>query len=133
MRDCILNAVESNDEDVANDKLGYDEEKVDRKLIKNKKILPVFPAQASMVCVTEANGGEEDPHSSDEVCVQRSKANCKSCNQQLTSYVKILRFVRIIFIPVKSQVETDSSSDCILRIIIVPSFVQAEREVATKS
>ena len=62
--DCILNAVESDD------KLGYDEEKVDRKLIKNKKILPVFPAQASMVCVTEANGGEEDPHSSDDVCVQ---------------------------------------------------------------
>ena len=33
--DCILNAVESDDKEVANDKLGYDEEKVDRELIKN--------------------------------------------------------------------------------------------------
>ena len=33
--DCILNAVESDDKEVANDKLGYDEEKVDRKFIKN--------------------------------------------------------------------------------------------------
>ena len=35
LRDFILNAVESDDKQVANEKLGYDEEKVDRMLIKN--------------------------------------------------------------------------------------------------
>ena len=73
LRDCILNAVESDDEKAANDKLGYDEEKVDRQLIENKKILSVFPAQASMVGVVDADGWEEDPHSSDEVRIQRSR------------------------------------------------------------
>ena len=77
-----------------------------------------------MACVTDADRRKEDPHSSDEVRVQRSKANCKRCNQQLTFYVKILGFLRIIFIPVESQVEADSSLYCVLWVIFVTSFVQ---------
>ena len=42
LRDCIRNAVDSDNKEVANDKLEDDEEKVDRELIKNQKVLPVY-------------------------------------------------------------------------------------------
>ena len=74
--DCVLNAVESKDEQVANDKLGDDEEKVDGEFMESKNVPSVFSTKACMVGVIDAHGWQKDPHPSDEVCIQRSTTNC---------------------------------------------------------
>ena len=74
--DRVLNAIQDEDEEEANDKLRDDEEKVERELIECENISSVFATKAGMVGIVDAHTRKEDPNPPDHESIYRAPAYC---------------------------------------------------------
>ena len=86
-----------------------------------------------MVVIIEAQRRDKNPNTSHNVRMQAGRDECMDCNQDRCLDVNIRSLLQIIFVPVQSQVQTNSSLDCVKWILFITSFVKTERQEATQT
>ena len=86
---CVLNPIQNEHNNVANEVLGDDEEEGNIHFTECENVPPGFSTDTSVVVIIEAERRNEDPNSSHKECMQEGRDECVSSNQDLCLDVNI--------------------------------------------
>ena len=123
---CVLNPIQNEHNNVANEVLGDDEEEGNIHFTECENVPPGFSTDTSVVVIIEAERRNKVPNSSHKECMQEGRDECVGGNQDLCLDVNIRGLLGIVFVPVQPQVQADSSLDCVLRIFFIAGFVKTK-------
>ena len=101
--------------------------------LKSQNVSPQLSTNTSMVSIAGAKGRDEGPDSSDEVAIEATKGNGEGNYDKSGLDVNIRGGFRLILVPIKAKIETNSTNYCIFRIIIIKCLSETNREVSAES